>query len=346
MSVPAAAPPLADVGPWFADRAGRVDQGGCDVRDGLRWLADRDLIAPPGAGLAYRVRLVERIADACLSSAFSLWAHLMTIEYLSHGERDDRADDGPRADLVAGRLIGSTAMAPALRDVAGLEPVPVLATRAGGGLRLNGPIRWASNLFEGAVVVLPVRLDATARAVVRIRVGDPGVRLAPRPELLALNSTASSSMTLTDVPVPATAVLSEDLPGFVGRIRPAFLLLQSAFCVGLALRAAREAGNHTTGPNTELAEDVRAAAEVAASVDQRLHGLAAEPSAAGRAELLRLRLDAAEVATRATRLESTVRGGASYLALGEASRRLREGAFLPIQAPTEGQLRWELSRCG
>ena len=25
------------------------------------------------------------------------------------------------------------------------------------------------------------------------------------------------------------------------------------------------------------------------------------------------------------------------------ARRLREAAFLPVQAPTEGQLRWELS---
>ena len=48
----------------------------------------------------------------------------------------------------------------------------------------------------------------------------------------------------------------------------------------------------------------------------------------------------------ATRIEATVRGGTGYLAASAVSRRLREAAFLPIQAPTEGQLRWELSRCG
>ncbi|WP_028921533.1 acyl-CoA dehydrogenase family protein [Pseudonocardia acaciae] len=337
--------PFEEVASWFSDRAGPLDRGECDVRDGIRWLGERDLIAPPGGGLGYRVRLVERIAGECLSSAFSLWAHLMVIEYLNDG-------DGPRDELRAGRVVGATAMAPALRDVAGLEPVPVLATRTPTGLRLSGPIRWASNLFPDAVVVLPVRLDTGGRAVVRIRASDPGTTVARRPELLALNGTASSSVRLEDVSVPADAVLSEDLPGFVGRVRPAFLLIQSAFCVGLALRSVREAAEHATGPNAgpnaELAEDVRAAARRADEVCRRLHDAAEAPvslGSLGTADLLRLRLDAASVATTATRLEATVRGGAGYLARSEVGRRLREGAFLPIQAPTEGQLRWELSRC-
>jgi len=144
------------------------------------------------------------------------------------------------------------------------------------------------------------------------------------------------------------AVLSEDLAGFVGRIRPAFLLIQSSFCAGLALRSAREAVRHThgAGPHAELAHDVAEVAARAESVHGRLHAAAADPGALGKADLLRLRLDAAASAVAATRVEATVRGGAGYLAASAVSRRLREAAFLPIQAPTEGQLRWELSRCG
>jgi alkylation response protein AidB-like acyl-CoA dehydrogenase len=345
MSTPTATATREEVAARFRDGAAAVDHGDLQVRDGLRWLGERDLIAPAGAGLPHAVDLVERIAGECLSSAFSLWAHRMVIEYLSRGATDAGA---VLDELRAGRAVGSTAMAPALRDVAGLEPVPVLARRDGSGLRLTGPIRWASNLFDDAVVVLPVRLEDTGpagRAVVRIRLSDPGVRVDPRPELLALNGTASSSARLDDVPVPAAAVLAEDLPGFVGAIRPAFLLLQTAFCAGLALRSVHEAGRHTSGPNAELAADLDTLVARAESVHQRLHAAAAEPTAIGRAELLRLRLDAADTASAATRIEATVRGGAGYLAGSEVSRRLREGAFLPIQAPTEGQLRWELSRC-
>jgi alkylation response protein AidB-like acyl-CoA dehydrogenase len=330
----------------FAATAPDLDSGVGDVRDGLRWLADVQLLSRATDSLPDAIELVERIAGECLSSAFSLWAHLMVLEYLRQADQGEGHAEVTEA-LATGRLIGATAMAPALRDVAGLEPVPVLARAERDGLRLDGPIRWASNLFDDAMLVLPVRFETgDRRAVVRLRRSASGVGAARRPELLALNGTASGSLVLEDVAVAPDAVLSHDLAGFVARIRPAFLIVQSAFCVGLAHRSAREAGAWLGGPNVELAVDVRQLTERVTGVRDQLRAAAADPDAMGKAGLLRVRLDAAGVAADATRLEATVRGGAGYVAGSPVSRRLREGAFLPIQAPTEGQLRWELSRCG
>jgi alkylation response protein AidB-like acyl-CoA dehydrogenase len=335
---------LEKVAGWFRTRAAAVDDGGsADVRAGLRYLGAADLIAPAGTGLPHAVTLVERIARECLSSAFCLWAQRMVVEFLSRAA----GQDDLLAQLRTGERVGATAMAPALRDLAGLEPVPVIATRArGGGLVLHGPIRWASNLFPGATVVLPVRLtaDGPRRAIVRIRTDQPGVRVAEPPRLLALNGTASSSVTLTGVRVDESAVLTEDMRSFVGAVRPTFLLVQAAFCVGLALRSAAEACAGAHGPNAEFAGDTAALAARAAELNVRLHAAAADPATLSAAGLLRLRLEAAQTATDATRIEAAVRGGAGYLASSDVSRRLREGAFLPIQSPTEGHLRWELSR--
>ena len=52
---------------------------------------------------------------------------------------------------------------------------------------------------------------------------------------------------------------------------------------------------------------------------------------------------ASHLAQRATRLELTLAGGRGYLAANAANRRFREAAFLPVQSPSEGHLRWELS---
>jgi alkylation response protein AidB-like acyl-CoA dehydrogenase len=60
-------------------------------------------------------------------------------------------------------------------------------------------------------------------------------------------------------------------------------------------------------------------------------------------DIVALRLDCARLASEAVALEAKVVGGRSYLASSGTARRLREAAFLPVQAPTEGQLRWELS---
>jgi alkylation response protein AidB-like acyl-CoA dehydrogenase len=65
-----------------------------------------------------------------------------------------------------------------------------------------------------------------------------------------------------------------------------------------------------------------------------------------RAELLAMRLAAAEVATGAATLEAKTAGGKGYASSSGASRRYREAAFIPVQSPSESQLRWELASCG
>ena len=61
-------------------------------------------------------------------------------------------------------------------------------------------------------------------------------------------------------------------------------------------------------------------------------------------EIVGARLENAQLATAAVALEAKVAGGRGYVRTCATARRLREAAFLPVQAPTEGQLRWELSR--
>ncbi|MCX2731882.1 acyl-CoA/acyl-ACP dehydrogenase [Saccharopolyspora sp. NFXS83] len=348
VAAPTGYPERAAVAEFFTAQAGELDRGGCDVRPGLRFLGERGLLglgAPDNAGdeLATMLLVVEDVAASCMSSGFSLWAQRMVVEYLARGSTGPELD-GELAALRAGSRIGVTAMAPAMKHVAGLEPVPVIAERTAGGVRLDGPIRWASNLFEDALVVVPARFADGGGLIAVLRIDDPGVTVHDAPELLALGGTRSSSATLSRVEVPAEHVLSEDLTGFVRSVRPTFLLVQSAFCAGLAGASRRCSAELLTGLNAEFDDDFDELASEHDSVRARLFDFARSTHRPSAADLLRLRLDAARVAGAATRLESAVTGGRGYVATSATSRRLREAAFLPIQAPTEGQLRWELSR--
>jgi alkylation response protein AidB-like acyl-CoA dehydrogenase len=98
-----------------------------------------------------------------------------------------------------------------------------------------------------------------------------------------------------------------------------------------------------TGLNATFADEAAALQARHTSVRERLLAHCAQPQAAAIPDLLRLRLDGAQTAGEAARLETTVCGGAAYAIGSPVNRRLREAAFLPIQSPTEGQLRWELS---
>lgn len=59
-------------------------------------------------------------------------------------------------------------------------------------------------------------------------------------------------------------------------------------------------------------------------------------------KMLELRLAVAEITTAATVQEVRVSGGTGYTQSSPASRRFREAAFIPVQSPSETQLKWEL----
>jgi alkylation response protein AidB-like acyl-CoA dehydrogenase len=343
-----ARPDLDEVVTAVSERAGATDRGELDVRPALEELGRAGLLAlgAPGQGgtLAEQARVLRTLARGCLASAFSAWAQRLAIEYVAGwGSRTLRAEVLP--ELTAGTRPAATAMATAFQDALGLREVGVLARPSAddGGLVLDGTVPWASNLFDGAVVILPARTPDGRRVIVAVRTDAAGVQLPPAPALLALDATASTALRLDGVAVPSSWVLTERFLDFLTAVRGPFLLLQTAFCLGVADAALAGAAGRFEGAASVLAADhdtlLARRDELTAT-----HGrLLARAGTADRATV-ELRLAAGRLGVDATRHELLVRGGAGYLAGGATARRLREAAFLPIQSPTEAQLRWELSR--
>lgn len=325
-------------------RAAALDSDQTDVRADIAAIGAEGLF---DAGIAetdltLMVQVIERVATGSLAVGFSAWAHRMTMEYLSLAPDALRVAHLP--SLSIGRRPGVTAMAAGLKQVAGLGEVPLRAVTRRDGLTINGPIRWASNVFPDALMVLPACGADGATYVVAVDVSAKGVRIEKPPNLMALTATASTSLHLDNVHIPAENVISTDLPNFVARIRPAFLLLQTAFCSGVsgaALEGAHAARGLLSG---QFAAELHELAQRSDEQRQRLYAFASAPPETSIADLLRLRLDAAALAGQASRLDVTLAGGAGYALGTAANRRFREAAFLPIQSPSEGQLRWELTQ--
>jgi alkylation response protein AidB-like acyl-CoA dehydrogenase len=358
----------------------RLRLGRCDLREAIRWFHAPTGPLAPGASACEHPRAVARVlatvAWSDLSVAFSLWSHRMVIEYLRAADeaRPARREWLPR--LETAEVMGSTALAAAMAHQVAGTALPIAgrgdadpASSDARGLALTGHLRWASNLFGvGFLLVTAAEVSGRGPLVVALPGALDGLEIEPYPDLLDLQSTQSSSIRLSRAHVGEWAVLAEPLDAFIRRVRPTFLLFQASFCWGLAARALLEAAarmtrgtNHVFGAEQRVLEEERARVEQAllARLDDvaAVAGVAPEttrspppssPSAMGASlpmvELVRLRLDAARLATSATRLESKVVGGSGYARGSQTARRLREAAFLPIQSPTEGQLLWELSR--
>ncbi|WP_153504443.1 acyl-CoA dehydrogenase family protein [Cumulibacter manganitolerans] len=330
-----------------------VDAGAVPTSEILRDLGRRELLdlgvdsidspVAVSARIGGSASLIALLAEECMSSAFSLWAHRMVLDYFARGERTP-LNEATVALLRTGDAIGSTAMASGLKALAGIEPLGVTGRLDGDELVVDGLIRWASNLVDGAVVVIPVLLDDERRIITWFRVGDPGVRVGYVDGLLALNATASASVVLEGVRIPRDAVLSWDFAETARAFRPTFLALQSSFCVGIARRSLEESAATVERSGNEGLRDrfdlVRREVE---EVTERWRRLTDDLAAAPLVEFVRLRLDASLAAGEATRLEAALAGGRGYVASSGTARRFREAAFLPVQSPSEGQLRWELA---
>lgn len=329
---------LGRVARTVAARAAEIDEQRTDVRTDLAELGREGLL---DLGLPDMARVLDEVSAHSLAVGFSTWAHHMTLRYLDASPTGG-FDEQIRA-LAAARTIGVTAMAAGLKQIAGLGQVPVTGDTDGPDLIISGPIRWATNVFPDALMVLPARVGEHT-VVVAVDTNADGVTVDPAPPLTALGATASTSLHLDRVRVQPHRVLATDLAAFVAGIRPAFLLLQTAFCVGVARAALTAAAEAHTGPLAQFGTELEDASARTADIRSRLYGWAADPGAATVPELIRLRLDSARAAVDVTRLELSLTGGAGYTLGSAANRRFREAAFLPVQSPSEGQLRWELTR--
>jgi len=216
------------------------------------------------------------------------------------------------------------------------------------GLVANGRIAWASNI-EGPFVSVTAAVneaDPEDRVVFAYTEATPGFRTSPYPELLALQATNSTSPYFEEARIGSEWVLSEDFPEFFERVFATFILIQCSFCWGIAERSLSEVEPTLAGPREVLREDLNELLCRYDSAVERLRRYArsADVRELGHREVLQLRLDCGRLAVDSVALELKAVGGRGYTKGSGTARRLREVAFLPVQSPTEVQLRWLLSR--
>ncbi len=344
---------LSQVVDFFEPRAAAVDAGQAGVREGLEFL-HCDLLPSaygkdgPNSDLMLVASTIASVAWCDMSSAFSLWCHRMVLEYLWYAY----PGSPPRSELLPKvlrtELLGSTALAGAMAHYVSGVPLSVTWRQDGDELVVEGRINWASNLFPPRFVMITaaVNRDTGQEIIVALPGSSPGLQVEPYPQLLALQATGSSAVLLHQVRVGREWTVSDDFRGFIECVRPVFLLLQSSFAWGLAERALDEARKRISGVNEVLRADLDQLEEEAGRLATLARTyIASRGRGVERRELVALRLACAQLATAAVALEAKVIGGRGYVHSCATARRLREAAFLPIQAPTEGQLRWELSHC-
>lgn len=242
-----------------------------------------------------------------------------------------------------------------------------VAVPVAGGYQVSGHIAWASNVGPGTVVVFPARVeresggdsdgspggatggaqggDSGKRIILATVVGEPGLTTKPVADLLALGATRSASLLFDQHHVPTERVVAYSLEA-AKALRTPHLLLQSAFCLGLAGRSLREAAGQLSAAPEVLADHNVRLREAHRVLRARFHQAVNDPQNAAPVEVTLVRYEAARLAGTAARHEAALVGGRGYVTTHATNRRMREACFLPVQSPSEVQLVHELERLG
>lgn len=340
------------------EHAAAFDSGQASPRELFPSLAAAgllDLGAPfnQDGALVTQAAVIASLAQRSLSAAFALWGHRMSVEglSLSGGSYAEKVLPG----LRAGTVPGVSGMASAFKEYAGAGDLALSLERdEQGRLRLSGRLPWASNLYPDAVVVSAAygpepdsESGERSRYVIAFPLDAEGVQIGKDLNLLALQGTASSYVTLDQVVLGQEQVLSEDFQTFMTRCRPTFSILQSSFCLGLATASIEHAAAGITGINEVFAEEFQQLsaelAEAAANLADYARRVATGNPPPPR-RVLELRMETGRLAVAGSALEIRTAGGKGYVRDSAPNRRYREATFIPVQSPSEAQLRWELAR--
>lgn len=333
------------------ERATAVDSGEGLAREFLPRLGEAGLLslgAPSNrdGALPAQAAVIAELAGVSLSVAFGLWGHRMSIEYLNLAGTEFAQRHLP--ELVAGTRPGVSGMASAFRAFAGAGPLDLEARRTEGGYLISGTVPWASNLYEDALLSTAARVEDGEMIVIAFPLTAEGVTVGKDLDLLALKGTASTYVTVEDLFLPEEQVLSHEFHQFMGTCRPSFGLLQSSFCLGLAQASLENAQARVEkGLNHMFEADISRAAHRLDQVSATVADYAARVGtdhAPERRDVLAARLEAGETAVELASLEIKTAGGKGYVATSDANRRYREATFIPVQSPSEAQLRWELEK--
>jgi len=233
--------------------AARIDREGSFPREALDALGGAGVlgltcateVGGGGKGMRAAAEVIERLAGQCGSTAMVVLMHYAaTAAIEAHGPAD------VRREIAAGRHLSTLAFSEFGSRSHFWAPLGT-ASSAGDTVTLDARKSWVTSAGQADSYVwssLPMSGDGPMTLWL-VRDGTAGLTVAGEFDGLGLRGNGSRPMTADGVTVPADARLGADGAGLDIALTvplPWFLVLNAAFCLGLAERAVAETGRHLT----------------------------------------------------------------------------------------------------
>ena len=351
----------------LAELADDIDRRGIYPKSVLQQLGEAGALKAHMAGGAdgqrpadysLAIRAIAEVSRVCGATGFMVWCHDVCGVYME--QSGNPALMGERlARHNSGETLGATGMSNPMKTFAGIETFLLHARKVEGGWRVNGTLPWVSNLgpdhYFGAVAdveTAPDSLGSAAKSEIMFMVqcGAEGVELRNCPSFSAMEGTNTWAVRLTEYFVGADLLIADPVRPFIGRIRAAFILLQTGMGLGVAQGAidsmwtVERALGHVNEFLDDRPDDLQGELD---DLTTRIMQLAKTPFGNDKEfliDVLDARAHASELALRAAQSALLHQGARGYLMTSEVQRRVRESHFVAIVTPAIKHLRKEIAR--
>ena len=343
----------------LAELADDIDRRGIYPKSILHRLGELGALkahmAEPGKPADYGLAIsaMTEVSRVCGATGFMVWCHDVCGLYM-----EQSGNPALGGELLAqhsnGQTLGATGMSNPMKTFAGIETFLLHAKKADGGYVVNGTLPWVSNLgpdhYFGAVADVVVDGAESSEIMFVVRCDAPGVELRNCPSFSAMEGTNTWAVRLTNYFVGSDLMIADPVRPFIGRIRAAFILLQTGMGLGVAQGAIdsmwtveRQLG-HVNEFLDDRPDDLQTELDDRTA---RIMQLAKTPFGTDKAfliDVLDARAHASELALRAAQSALLHQGARGYLMTSSVQRRVRESHFVAIVTPAVKHLRKEIAR--
>lgn len=294
----------------------------------------------------------EIIGETCGSTAFSSWCQNACGWYLRQTDNTELKERLLSA-VGLGRQLAGTGLSNPVKSLLNIETCK-LKLQAGpdSDLELNGALPWVSNLGNEHCFGAIAANETGHLQMVLVDCQRAGAELKQTQRFVALEGTATFGVRLKGYRFQPSDWLAEDARAFLPKIRAGFILLQLGFGFGLvrgAIAEMRRANRRLAHTNRYLPHGPELFEHQLGVLHEEAEHLCAgdqDPSAEYLAQVLQLRLNAAEVTRTACYSAFQHQGSLGYFEGGSCTRRIREAMFFDILSPSVRHLRQWIESLG
>lgn len=305
-----------------------------------------------GTRFGSAIRNMQAISRNCGSTGFITWCQDVCGLYMEESGNSTLLQR--LADHADGSLLGGTGLSNPMKTVSGIESMALHARPVNGGYRVSGTLPWVSNIgakqYFGAIAAVKNSDGSHSHEVFFLIDIAEGVELKKCPVFSAMEGTSTWAVTLTDYLVDSSNMIADPALPFVRSIRPAFVLLQVGFGLGVieaSIAACREVEGTLGHVNQYLHNSPDELELEFKDLCERTYQLANDPYEQDKdylIDVLDARAQTSELALKASQSSLLHQGARGYLMQAAPQRLIREAHFVAIVTPAIKHLRWEIAR--